>query len=81
MAQSRPGSIDLGKQTIKVGCPACGFKKPLQLGKAQREKHFVCPSCGERVELSFDALEKTQKTIDKSLADFQRSLSKFGKKR
>lgn len=72
----------LDNHQIELACPQCGRKFKERLGRLQNNQNIRCPGCGTNISVSTSSpggLTKGLHTVDKSLAELQRSLKKLGK--
>ena len=54
---------------IELACPGCGEKAVHEFGRLQREQHFVCAGCGQRVRVETDEITKAIAKAKKALAE------------
>lgn len=72
--------MDIGKQTVKVDCPACKRSITVTLLQVAGETLVKC-SCGQKIQLkdSKGTNQKAINDINKSLKDFENTLKKFSR--
>lgn len=72
----------LDNHQIEMACPQCGRKFKERLGRLKNNPKIRCPGCCTNISVSTSSpggLAKGLNTVDKSLAELQRSLKKLGK--
>lgn len=72
----------LDNHQIEMACPQCGRKFKERLGRLKNNPKIRCTGCGTEISVNASGpggLAKGLNTVDKSLAELQRSLKKLGK--
>lgn len=72
----------LDNTEIEVPCPKCGRKTKQRIGRLNQNPTLTCAGCGTVIKIDTggqSGLAQATKTIDKSMADLERALKKFGK--
>jgi hypothetical protein len=65
--------------TISIPCPSCGEQTEQTIGWLKTHDHLACPACQKIITLEKEELLSGLKRAEKSLAEFQRRISKLGK--
>ena len=73
-------TINLESNRIEISCPSCSHKISKTLGELKLNKHIKCTSCGHLIQLENSNFKKGLQSAKKNIADFERAISKFGKK-
>jgi hypothetical protein len=68
----------LDKTSLEIDCPSCGRKVKTTVGDARRSPTLRCPS-GHEVEVDASQFDRELKKVDRSLADFEKSLKRLGR--
>jgi len=69
------------KAKLGIPCPACGKKTEKTVAWIKANDEFVCAGCGGNVSVDRKELLAGLKKADKAVAEFRKSLGKFGKRR
>lgn len=65
--------------SIDIPCPGCGHETSQKVAWLKTHDEFTCAGCGSTVRVDAKQFRTGLKTVEKSLADFQRQLRKLGK--
>ena len=68
----------LDKAPLELACPSCGRKLKTTIGAARRSPRLRCPS-GHEIEVDASQFDRELKKVDRSLADFEKSLKRLGR--
>lgn len=69
----------LDKETIDFPCPNCRHKVSQTIGKLKLNPKLTCRSCGQGFTVDAHKLRARINDVEKSLADLQRRIGRFGK--
>ncbi|MEN9375983.1 MAG: hypothetical protein RL710_1140 [Pseudomonadota bacterium] len=69
----------LDDQTIELACPNCSRKFKERIGKLKTNPKLTCTGCSTVISIDANQLRSEIAKVDKSLADLQRTLGRFGK--
>lgn len=56
----------------------CGRSVSRTIGEWQREPTSVCPECGATIKVDTGDLDKSERAVDRGLADINRQMRKIG---
>ena len=71
--------LNLDSHAITLTCPGCGKKFDEKIGRLKNNPILACPGCQSPVTIKADELRLGIQAVQKSLDDFARTLSDFGK--
>jgi endogenous inhibitor of DNA gyrase (YacG/DUF329 family) len=64
---------------ITIPCPNCGEKIDETIGRLKQDPKIPCPGCGKILAIDAEQFRQGEKSAEKSLDDFRRTLRKLGK--
>jgi hypothetical protein len=67
----------LDKARLGLGCPSCG-KVRTTIGATRRSPRLRCPN-GHEIEVDASQFDRELKNVDRSLAEFKKSLKRLGR--
>lgn len=73
------GLFDKGR--LGIPCLGCGEKNEKTINWIKANDQLTCEGCGETITLKRDKLLDGLEQVGQSMADFQKTLKGFGKRR
>lgn len=74
-------NLKLDQVDIDLTCPHCSHQFKQKLGGLQGDAVLDCPGCRQPIKIEAAGLRGALKTVDKEIADLQRTLRGLGKRR
>lgn len=69
------------KKEIGITCPECGKKTKKSVAWIKANDNLTCSGCGSTVTVQNEKLLSGLKEAEQTVANFRKSLGKFGKRR
>lgn len=69
----------LDDQSIELTCPSCGHKFTEKIGRLKTNPKITCASCNTVIDIKANQFTTQIAKAEKSFAELQRTLSRFGK--
>jgi len=72
-------NLNIDSHAVSIPCPHCSKKFDEKIGRLKRDPKLTCPACRETFTVNAEKLRAGIKSVQKTLDDFTRKLSKLGK--